>query len=339
MNRLISALALLLLLVTSGCSKQRFFKIKGEITGLGAQTVSMLYYAGGGLQRATVYGDGAGGFEIRGESANPTLAVLTLGDGTVLANLVVENGNNLSLKGSLEHPMAIAVKGSGVSSDIAKWQAQNEMLLQSGDAAAINACVKEFVEQNKGSLAATAVLVTHFRIPGNEILADSLMTIIKPDSRPGAVVQNFSSVLAHQISSKTLATVKPMLLSTVTDSAYYFVPTSHTVSLISFLPDKRLCRDSIVPLLRSLRSRYSGKKLVIIEISSSLDSTQWRRSVSADSAKWVQSWAPASVSGAAVRALSVPQVPYFIVTDSAGNQLLRTHSVSIADKLVREKLK
>lgn len=330
---------MLCVLVTSGCSKQRFFKIKGEITGLGAQTVSMLYYSGGGLQRVTAYGDGAGAFEIHGESGNPTLAVLTLGDGTLLANLVVQNGNNISLKGDINRPMAIEVKGSGVSSDIAKWQAQNEDALVAGDAAAINAAVKRYVEENKGNLAATAILVTHFRTPGYETLADSLMTIIKTDARPGAVVQNFSSVLARQLSSKTLAAVKPMLLSAATDSAYYFVPTAHTVSLLAFMPENRVCRDSITPLLAALKNKYPGKKFEIIEISSALDSVSWRRSISGDSAKWVQTWAPASVSGPAVRALAVPRVPYFIVADSAGNQLLRTHSVGMADKLVREKLR
>lgn len=338
MKRIAYILILLLIFVVAGCGKQRFFKIKGEITGLGPRTVTMFYYSSGGLQCVSANGDGSGGFELRGESVNPTLVVVALGDGTVLANLVAQNGNNISLQGDIDHPMAIEVKGSGVSSEIAEWQKEHESVLSANNDAAVNAAVKSFVESNKGSMAAAAILVTHFRTPGYETLADSLMSIIKTDGRPGGVVQNFSAVLARQLSSKTLASVKPMLLNTP-DTSCYFMPTAHRLSLLAFLPEVTACRDSIVPRLADLRDKYDEKQFEMVEISSALDSARWRESIRTDSAKWKQTWAPASMSGASVRALSVPRVPYFIVADSAGNQLLRTHSVKLASSLVLDILK
>lgn len=339
MKSVIYFLAALLAVVGCGCSKQRYFKVKGEIEGLGSQTVTMLYYAAGGLQRTTAHGDGTGAFELQGESAVPTLAVVELADGTVLANLVAQNGNNITLEGETGNPMDIKVKGSGPSSAIAKWQNENAAILASGNAAAINQAVKRFVENNKGNIASTAILVTHFRADGYETMADSLMTIINPDVRPGSVVQNFSSVLATQLSSKTLATVKPMLLFSATDTTFYFVPSAQKISLLAFVPELRNCRDSIVPQLAALKLKYGDRRFDVVEFASGLDSLQWRNSIKPDSASWHQVWAPGSVSAPAVRSLTVPRVPYFIVVDSAGNQLLRTHSISAANDAVRKALK
>lgn len=339
MKSVIYFLTALLAVVSCGCSKQRYFKVKGEIEGLGSQTVTMLYYSAGGLQRTTAHGDGTGAFELHGESAIPTLAVVSLSDGTVIANLVAENGNNITLEGELNHPMDIKVKGSGPSSAIAKWQKENAEILASGNAGAINQAVKRFVESNKGSIASTAIVVTHFRVAGYETLADSLMTIIDTDARPGSVVQNFSSVLATQLSSKTLATVKPMLLFSATDTTFYFVPSAQKISLLAFVPELRSCRDSIVPQLAALKLKYKDRRFDVVEFASGLDSLQWRNSIKPDSASWHQVWAPASVSAPAVRNLAVPRIPYFIVVDSAGNQVLRTHSISAANDAVRRSLK
>lgn len=339
MKSVIYFLAALFAVVTSGCSDQRYFKVKGEIEGLGAQTVTMIYYSAGGLQRVTAHGDGTGAFELHGDSKTPTLAVVELSDGRVLANLVAKNGNNITLTGDLDNLMDIKVKGSGPSSDIAEWQKENAEVLASGNAGAINQAVKRFVESNKGNIASTAIVVTYFRTAGYEILADSLMTIIDNDMRPGSVVQNFRSVLATQLSAKTLATIKPMILFTATDSTFYYVPSAQKISLLAFVPELRSCRDSIVPQLAALKLKYANKRFDIMEFTSSLDSLQWRNSIKPDSASWHQTWAPGSVSAPAVRNFAVPRVPYFIVADSAGNQLVRTHSISVASAVVNNALK
>lgn len=339
MKHITYILALLLVMVVAGCSKQRYFKVKGEIEGLGAQTVTMLYYSNGGLQRVSAYGDGTGAFEIRGESANPTLAVVELANGTVIANLVAQNGNNITLEGVMSEPMSIEVKGSKPSSEIAKWQKENAAMLLSGDAEGINQAVKSFVEGHKESIAATALLVTHFRSAGYEHLADSLFTLIDPEARPGSVVQNFSSVLATQLSSKTLATVKPMLLFCPGDTTFYFVPSAQRLALLAFVPETRSCRDSVVPVLASIRDKYPLRRLEVVEFSRTTDSVKWRNCIIPDSASWHQTWAPASVTAPAVRSLCVPRVPYFIVADSAGTQVLRTHSVSMATEYINSVLK
>lgn len=334
----ILAATVAVLLVSVSCAEKKQFEITGEIEGLGARTVTMLYYGSGGVQRVSLPADGTGRFRLQGHSPQPSMAVILLSDGTPLATVVCRNGDELSLSGSIEKPLDIKVKGNDVSSAISKWQADNALLLSGGDATAINSAVGEYISAHKSDMASTAILVSHFRVPGFETRADSLMRLIEPQARPGALVQNFSSVLATQLSARALDNIRPMILYLGNDTTYYYVPSSQSISVFAFVSENKASRDSIVPQLAALSEKYGKRRLGIVEINTAPDSLQWRNSIAADTALWVQSWAPGSVSAPAVRSLAVPRIPYFIVSDSTGAQLLRTHSVGAASEFVRARL-
>lgn len=330
-------LAALLAVLSVSCSKKRYFEIKGELEGLGAQSVTAFYYSAGGVQRVSVPADGNGKFELRGQSGQPTMVIMSLSDGSPMAVLVAKDGDQIKLEGSMDDIMRIKVKGSGVSSDIANWRAENKELLSSGNAALINASVAEYVGAHKSDISSAAILVSCFSTPGYEIMADSLMGLIAPEARPGTVIQNFSAVLASQLSVRAREEVKPMMLNCFPDTFSYYAPSAHKVSLLAFVPENRSVRDSVIPRLKELCAGYGGdRKLEIVEFASTPDSAVWRQSVRSDSASWVQAWTPGSLVSSSVRSLSVPRIPYFIVVDSVGAQILRTHAVSAAVKKVRE---
>lgn len=324
-------------LLISGCSKNDKFGIRGEITGIGSQMITLTYYSNGGMQRITVPAE-AGAFRMQGISAQPALASLTLSDGTPIATLVVKNGDKIKLHANIDDPLALDVSGSSTSAKIAEWMCDNAPALHTRDAETINRSIAEFVTHNRNDIAATALLVTEFRTEGYEQLADSLFTLISPEARPAAVVQNFNTILASQLSNAARADLPPLNLYGRGDSMVRYNPRNQSVSILYFISTDRSARDSVIPLIRKLTEKYPHQRFRPVEISTAADSAAWSKSIQPDSATWSQTWAPGSVAATVIHKLTVPRIPFFIVADSTGSQLYRGSSVTRAEATVTQHL-
>jgi len=329
-------LCLVLAVAVAGCSKKKSFTVQGQIEGIGSQMVNATYYSLGGLKRVTVVA-AENKFALRGDAPRPTLVSLTLADGTRLATLVVENGDKITLKGDIGSPYDIEVSGNGDSEKIAGWVKENASLLESGNAAAINSSLAEWVGEHRSSKAATALMVTYFQTPGYEHQADSLMALLSSSARAQEVVQNFTGTLSAQLGEAESSQVGPMSLYDISDSVVNVNPHSRRATVLCFMSIDRMARDSVTARLRHLTRECPLPRLEVVEISSAPDSAEWRRSLAGDSARWRRTWAPATVASSALRRLGVPGYPYFIVADSAGNQLYRGSSVTRAAEVAKAK--
>lgn len=338
MKHTIYILMLALAVALCGCSKKKQFVVQGEIEGLGAQIVNATYYAAGGLKRTTVVA-ADNKFAFTGEAAKPTLLTLTLGDGLQMATLVVENGDKIRLKGDVAEPYAIKVSGNSDSEKIAGWVAENADLLEKGDAAALNRSIADWVGRNKSSKAATALMVSFFRTDGFEHEADSLMGLLSSSARAQEIIQNFTGSLSAQLGEAASTHIGPMSLYDVSDSVVSVNPRARSAMLFCFMSADRAARDSVAPRVRSLVRDYASPRFEAVEISAAPDSASWRESLRGDSSTWRRTWAPATVASTALRKLGIPRYPYFIVTDSAGNQTYRGSSVSAAAAAVETRLK
>lgn len=324
-------------LLLMGCSKKKAFIVQGEIEGIGAQLVNATYFAGGGLKRVTASAS-ANKFRLHGESNRPTLVTLTLSDGTLLATLVVENGDKITLRGNIAKPYEIEVSGNSDSEKIASWVKENATALESRNVQAINRSLAKWVGDNRSSKAATALMVTYFCTPGYEHTADSLMTLLSQGARSQEIVQNFTASLAMQLGEAESSTIAPMSLYDVTDSVINVTPHSHKATLLCFMSENRVARDSVVPRIKELKNRHGLQKLEVVEISSAADSAAWRQSLAGDTVNWRRTWAPATVASTTLRHLGIPRYPFFIVADSAGTQIYRGASISGAVAAVNKKL-
>ncbi len=325
-------------LVTAGCSKKKNFIVQGEITGIGSQTITATYYTAGGLKRVSAMALGDQ-FALRGEALRPTLVSLSLSDGTVLGNVIAQNGNKITLKGDLAKPYEIKVSGNGDSEDIARWVNDNAAILESRNAAAINESLSKWVGKHRSSKASTALMVTYFQSAGYEREADSLMSILSSSARAQDVVQNFTGVLSSQLGNASSMEIPVLYLFDSSDSVISFSPRRTKAMLICFMSDDRGARDSIGRQLQRLITSYPSDKFQTLEISTASDSASWRNSINGDTAKWRKTWAPATIASSTIRKLAIPRMPYFIVADSAGQQIYRGASITAAATAVDRKLK
>ena len=325
-------------LALASCGSSDSFRISGEIKDAGAKTIELTYCPGGEVRRITVKAvDGK--FAIEGDAPQPALAFLSVSGGAPIATLIVENGGETECVLDEEKPAQAKIKGSRDNEELAAFARDNAEILAGGNPAAINAAVAKFIGSHRDSKASTALLVTRFCSADNEIAADSLMSLIAPSARSSALLLNFSSALATQLSAEARADVVAMSLYGRNDSLIRYNPFRQKCSLLAFVGEDKACRDSVLPVLRALSGDFDEKQLRTVEISMAPDSATWSRLTQSDSATWSQAWAPGNIAAPSIRRMAVARVPFFIVTDSTGRQLHRGSGVRVADRIVRDYIK
>ncbi|MDE5745409.1 MAG: DUF4369 domain-containing protein [Paramuribaculum sp.] len=330
-------LILLAGIIAAGCSKSDSFKVSGTIEGIGSCRVELLYCVDGSYVRlGTTANDGK--FTLQGTASTPAVAFLSVSGGAPLVQLIVRNGDDIQCEINPDKPFEVKLKGSKANELYANFLNSNSTVLSSADPMLINAAVKVFVEDNRKSMAATVAVITQFRAADNEIATDSLLGIISADARPASLIANYHDILVGQLATESREAVSSMTLIGRNDSIVRYTPFRHSATLMAFTGDDKASRDSILPKLRSLRNDYADKRLAVLEVNTSPDSTTWKHVTEKDSATWSQVWKPGTVAAPPFRRLSVARVPFFIVVDSVGNQQHRGSSISAAERFVREKI-
>lgn len=322
-----------------GCSEEEHFRIEGKLWEPTMKIVELTYLDNGAFKRISTHSDESGKWTMDGVSAQPTLAFLTVSGSEPLATLVVQNGDHLTVE--LEGPdgsKGVKVKGNRTSELIAQFDAESREALAKGNGGDMNKRVADFIVNNPKEMASAVLLILRFDSRGNEVLADSLMGLISPKAKPTGVMQNFAATIANQVSAESRENIQAMSLYDRRDTTVRYNPARQSYTLIAFIDTNRKMRDSIVPKLRNLREKWPENRLMEIEVSLARDSAAWKQSVSGDSAKWVQAWAPGTVSSSNFRKLSVRRAPFFIVADSAGHQLYRGSSIRMAEKELSDRL-
>lgn len=329
---LLPAVALLL----TACGNSDRFLVEGTIENGGSQLVELTYFSDGAARRiTTVANDGK--FNMEGTSSRPALAFLSVSGEAPAAILVVENGDEISC--TVNGPgKPWKASGNNASEVLARFYDDNAELLASGSDRAVNEAVARYVGDNPKRVASAALIVTTFRTRGFELMADSLMSLLTPEARQPAVLQNFMSTVSSQLAADAHEQLQPMSFYERRDTTYRFLAHRQSYTLFAFVGTERQSRDTIIPVIRTLTDSIPERRLRAIEVSLAADSAAWKRSVAADKAEWPQVWGPGSVSSSTLRKLAVNRVPFFIVADSAGRQAYRGSSISEAANLIKQRL-
>lgn len=318
------------------CGKKDHFTVQGRIDGLGTATVSLTYFADGGLKRITAVSENDK-FGLRGEASAPALAILDAG-GSRLATIVVRNGDKIKITGPADGSDRLKISGSSSSDKIARWVFDNREALASGDTRGINESIARFIGENKSNMASTALLSTYFNPRGYERTADSLFSLLSPEVRTPALTHNFNSVLASQLAASAGKELSSLTLYDRSDSVVTFSTRRKSYSLIAIVGTDRAQRDSVIPAMKSLSTGSISPRVAILEISTAPDSAAWKTSVAPDTVSWRQTWEPVALTSHALSRLAIPSVPFFIVTDSTGTQLFRGQSVTEATSAIAKKI-
>ena len=317
--------AVICTLLLWSCGDSESFTIEGTVDGNATINLRFLYYTNNTLVRGlTAARDGK--FEYKGVAPTPTIVEILDNDYRLLGRLFVVNGDRIECTLTRNAPNAIKVSGSEISERWADFLNDNAEALTSPEA---NDVIEKYIADNTDDIVSTLLLLTSYDASADALRADSLMSSLNPDVRPSSLVAGFNSLLQRLVADTATEAITPIMCLNKKDSLVEADPAARPWSLLILSDNSSGRRDSIVPALKRLSK--ASKKLQLIDISLDKDTIIWHKSVQPDTASWRQLWVAGSLASPGIERLGVPSVPYFIVTDSTGSQLLRTPSVSRAE--------
>lgn len=312
-------------LILWSCGDSETFTIEGTVDGNATINLRFLYYTNNTLVKGLTAAR-EGKFEYKGVAPTPTIVEILDNDYRLLGRLFVVNGDNIECHLTRNAPNAIKVSGSGISERWADFLNDNADALSTRQA---NDIIENYVSKHPDDIVSTLLLLTSYDASDNALRADSLMASINTEVRPSTLVAGFNSLLQRLVADSATQPLTAISCMNMNDSLVETDHAARPLSLIAFSDNSSGRSDSIVPALKRLNRQ--SKKLQLIDISLDRDTISWHKSVRPDSAKWQQLWVAGSLASPGIERLGVPSVPYFIVTDSTGTQLLRTPSVSRAE--------
>lgn len=309
------------------CGDSESFTIEGTVDGNATLNLRFIYYSNNTLVRGlTAARDGK--FEYKGVAPTPTIVEILDNDYRPLGRLFVVNGDHIECSLTRNAPNAIKVSGSEVSERWADFLNDNAEGLNSPTA---NNVIEKYVSDHPDDIVSTLLMLTSYNASSNALKADSLMSSINPDVRPSTIVAGFNTLLQRLVSDSATEPITGITCLNMKDSLVKVDPEARPLSLIILSDNASGRQDSIVSALKRLSGKSKKKSLQIIDISLDKDTVAWHKSVRPDSADWHQLWVAGSLASPGLERLGVPTVPYFIITDSTGVQLLRTVSIKRAE--------
>lgn len=334
MNKTITALLWLLVLLAAGCSKPEQFTLSGELNNLRDRGVSAIWYDGSSIHtQPLLLADDGKGFRMEGYSNRPVVVTLMLTDGTVAATIITSNGDNVKLKADVDAPWLGEITGSKPTAALYAFMTEHA----DDEPSQLNEMIAQYVAANPGATESTVMVTTFFHTPDNEVRADSLIRSIKPEARPASLTGSYQQLLGRQLSAD--ATIQSGLMSFY--DTYHkvarFSPSMHSYSLLALVSTDKAQIDSLRTALEAL-PEMPQRRFTAMEISTAPDSIAWAQSIRDDSVTYHRVWAPAVIADSRISKLSVPDVPFYILVDSTGNQLVRTRRLSEAIAELRKHL-
>lgn len=318
-------LTVLLALLAAACSNSEQFRVNGTIEGKPTLNLRATYYADGTL-RNVITACREGEFEFFGTARNPAILEITDYDYRPLARLLVRNGETYKVTIDMSDRFKTTADGNDITRRWTAFLRDNADALRNDN----RKTIADYIAAHPADMLSTLLLTTEYRID-DAVEADSLMAAIDPEARPSFITESFNFMLQRLVNERALAPVDTLHFFDGHDNLKSIVAEKpHTLVVLSEHSPYRT--DSLLPVLRRLAKRHGEKSLAIADISLDTDTLEFKRSVRTDSATWKQGWLPGGVAASGIASLGIPSLPFFIVCDSTGMQLLRTRSAGEAEK-------
>ena len=327
-------LFLLIGIIAAACGDDGRFKVEGTVEGGRTMNLRYVFYNGDAfMQGITAVRDGK--FEFEGTAPQPVMIELFDNEYRLLGRLYAAKGDEIKCTLNPSDPNRLRASGRKDLSRWADWLRDNADGIAAGRA---DSLVAEYAGRNPGDVVSTLLVVTLCDASTVEGLhhADSLLSLIAPEARPYNITRSFVAQLEANINGGS-AIVRdiPML---VTDKGRDTLRIASAPLWLLAIGTEDARADSTLPLLRHTDSIYSRRRLHLADLSLDIDTGTWKRITRLDSAKWTQGWLPGGTAARGLDSLAIPVLPFYIVADSAGRQLLRTPSPAAVKAYFKDNL-
>lgn len=307
------------------CGDNERFRVAGTIEGNPTMNLRISWYADGAAHSLITAARG-GKFEFQGSAPAGTVLEIADYENRILGRSYIANGQELTLHLNRDNSWKIQASGNDVASQWADFLRTNAEARTAGSDS-VNSLIARYIASHPSELTSTLLLISDYDASADPFGADSLIQLIAPEARPAALTDGFNFLLQRMVQAGASEPIVPFRYMARNDSLCIFRPSEAPLSLLVAVNNRTGRTDSVLPVLKELSRRYP-RRLAILEISFDSDSAEWKRNTRRDTASWAQAWGAAGFAARGVAPLAIPGVPFFIVCDSTGNQLLRTRSTA-----------
>lgn len=318
------------------CGEKKSFSINGEVHGGANTNLYIKYYSGDAIYSGVT---AARNGKFEGEFPLPSPAVVHLLDneGNVLGFLYAKGGDALSVKIDRSNPAKTVVEGSDVNERWSGLMNDNSELLYSADSKKINDLIEDYITVHPSDVVGALMYASFYDATLDPVHAGEVLESIDAEARRAEILDSYTSQLRRFAVPDAYENIDSISYRPADkDTSMVFSAKGKKASLISISNDNSRRNDSIVPPLKRLYKNLPEDKAQILDLALTSQYSAFSSRVRRDSAKWVQGWVPGGIIGDELYRLAIPEIPYFIVTDTAGTQIYRGGSFAEAEKAITE---
>lgn len=323
----------------SGCGEKTSFRLSGEVHGGANTNIYIKYFSGDAIHSGVT---AARSGKLEGEFPLPSPAVVHLLDneGNLLALMYAEGGDELSVKIDRSNPAKSVVEGSDVNERWSGLMNANSELLFSADSEKINDMIEDYISANPSDVVSALMFASFYDASSDPVHAGEVLETIDTEARRPEILDSYTSQLRRFAMPDAYEKIDSICYRPADkDTSLVFYATNSKASLIAISNDNSRRNDSIVPPLKRLYKALPEDKAQILDLALTSQYSAFSNRVRRDSAEWVQGWVPGGILGDDLYRLAIPEIPYFIVTDTAGNQIFRGGSFADAEVAITDYVK
>ena len=304
----------LALLLLSSCTDSDF-TIEGQIDGTPDRAITIAYNGDNGNIIERVMLTEGNRFSFKGDSDDYTLLWIWDAQGQLIAQMVVRDGDQLTVKSDGLRLPTLDITGNDITRQWMKFRKDNINTFDSSDKDAIDRLIEQQIAQHPDQLLSTVLLVAEYNQLDNAEKVKTLLQSLHPDVRSDRLVSTVEYIIDHHKKNTTI--IGPLTL-------YWH---NHGIENLNVLgqhyvlffwsrrdADRKSCIDSLVSW-----SRQHGDKLMVADILVDTDTTQWSHTLKGDATSWTHWWAPGGIMDPALQDINIGHTPLFIVTDSTAH--------------------
>ncbi len=324
------------------CSSDSF-KIEGVLTDIGENNVQIIYVNEAGVQSTTAVPEN-GRFELVGVSPNSTVVYVYTQQKKLLTKVVMKNGDNLKMRGTVKHNYLIEMKGEDVNEDWNEFRRTHHLLYSENKQDELSDKIEEYVKENPDKLASLALLLYDYSRLDDKAKVYELLNSIPEELRLASLMRDYTDINAIKVEAgDSINTANALIFYNEKDYLEEFVPKNGKMSVMYFWKTYDKSHKGIVENLDSLFYNYmhtpkGRKQLQIADVVLDGDTAMWKRTLRTEDRDWEHYWAIGGHQHPTLKDLSVTRSPQFLVLDSVGKPLYNGDSIAVVERIIKERL-
>lgn len=295
------------IVAATGCGGKKPYRIDGTIEGLGTQNVTAIYHDGAALREVSTNAVNSV-FHLEGMSQQPVVIEFYDNQRRRIGCIAVKNGDDVKVKFKAGDRYFMESSGNKLSEALAEFLMDNDDDL--------NAAIERRIMSAPEDELSVLLAGYYYDITEDAVRADSILSLLDNSAIAGSAMLRSKADLAAR-SVTPIASVKEMRLLSVADSMMTYRPSEKSRTLYIFTDTNKMA-DSIVAYSDSV-----ARDMRVATIRVTIDTFGWHNDTRRISEKADHFWAPGGVANRELRGLGIPRLPYFIVADTAANQIYR----------------